>query len=192
MDLGSRNGTYVGDRRVVTPVTLENGAIIHISGTELHFDAFDEGDVGGDGIPDVTVATTSAGSNSSLQHVAILVCDIRGFSTASEKLEPDVLARVLGGWFAEAGNLVNQSGGTVDKFIGDAILSYWIEPEEADALGGACSAALQVAEKFLAWWRPNVRGRVWTAFPGGNRHALRPRELWEHRPDRPTRCNDHR
>lgn len=150
MDLGSRNGTYVGDRRVVTPVTLENGAVIRISGTEIHFEAFDEGDVDGDGIPDVTVATTTGGPNSSLQHVAILVCDIRGFSTASEKLEPDVLARVLGGWFAEAGNAVNLTGGTVDKFIGDAILSYWIEPEESAVLGGSCNTALSVAEKLLA------------------------------------------
>ena len=150
MDLGSRNGTYVGDRRVVTPVTLENGAVIRISGTEIHFEAFEEGDMDGDGIPDVTVATTTGGPNSSLQHVAILVCDIRGFSTASEKLEPDVLARVLGGWFAEAGNAVNLTGGTVDKFIGDAILSYWIEPEEAAVSGGSCSTALAVAEQLLA------------------------------------------
>ena len=150
MDLGSRNGTYVGDRRVVTPVTLENGAVIRISGTEIHFEAFEEGDMDGDGIPDVTVATTTGGPNSSLQHVAILVCDIRGFSTASEKLEPDVLARVLGGWFAEAGNAVNLTGGTVDKFIGDAILSYWIEPEEAAVLGGSCNTALAVAEQLLA------------------------------------------
>jgi adenylate cyclase len=150
MDLGSRNGTYVGDRRVVTPVTLENGAVIRISGTEIHFEAFEEGDVDGDGIPDLTVATTTGGPNSSLQHVAILVCDIRGFSTASEKLEPDVLARVLGGWFAEAGNAVNLTGGTVDKFIGDAILSYWIEPEEAAVSGGSCNTALAVAEQLLA------------------------------------------
>ncbi len=150
MDLGSRNGTYVGDRRVITPVTLENGAIIRISGAEIHFETFEEGTMDEDGILDVTVATTSGGPNSSLQHVAILVCDIRGFGTASEKLEPDALARVLGGWFAEAGNAVNLSGGTVDKFIGDAILSYWIEPEEAAVSGSSCSTALAVAEKLLA------------------------------------------
>ena len=150
MDLGSRNGTYAGDRRVITPVTLENGAIIRISGAEIHFETFEEGTMDEDGILDVTVATTSGGPNSSLQHVAILVCDIRGFSTASEKLEPDALARVLGGWFAEAGNAVNLSGGTVDKFIGDAILSYWIEPEDAAVSGSSCNTALAVAEKLLA------------------------------------------
>src|SRR2546430_1083812 len=39
MDLGSRNGTYVGEQRVVTPVTLEQGSVIRVSGTELHFEA---------------------------------------------------------------------------------------------------------------------------------------------------------
>jgi adenylate cyclase len=150
MDLGSRNGTYVGNRRVITPVTLENSAIIRISGTEIHFEAFEEGDLDGDGVLDVTVASTSGGPNSSRLHVAILVCDIRGFSSVSEKLEPDELARVLGGWFAEAGNAVNQSGGTVDKFIGDAILSYWIEPEDAADSDAACNTALEVAQKLLA------------------------------------------
>lgn len=162
MDLGSRNGTYVGDRRVVTPVTLENGAVIRISGTEIHFEGFDEGDLDGDGIPDVTIATTMVGPNSSMQRVAILVCDIRGFSTVSEILESDALARALGGWFAEAGNAVNLNGGTVDKFIGDAILAYWIEPANGAESGVSCNAALGVAEKLLA----ATRERMW---PGMNR-----------------------
>ena len=157
MDLGSRNGTYVGDRRVVTPVTLENGSVIHISGTEIHFEMIEEEHHEGGEILDFTVANTSGGSNSSLQHVAILVCDIRGFSTVSEDLEPDALARVLGSWFADAGNAVNLSGGTVDKFIGDAILSYWIEPHEPAATGGACNTALEVAEKLLI----TAKNRTW-------------------------------
>lgn len=157
MDLGSRNGTYVGDRRVVTPVTLEHGSVIHISGTDIHFEMIEEEQADGSEILDFTVATTSGGSNSSLEHVAILVCDIRGFSTVSENLKPDALARVLGSWFADAGNAVNLSGGTVDKFIGDAILSYWIEPQEPAASGGACNTALEVAEKLLA----TAKNRTW-------------------------------
>ena len=39
MDLGSRNGTYVGEQRVVTPVTLDRCCVIRVSGTELHFEA---------------------------------------------------------------------------------------------------------------------------------------------------------
>lgn len=157
MDLGSRNGTYVGERRVVTPVTLENGSVIHLSGTEIHFEVIEEEQEEGEEILDFTVATTSGGSHSSLEHVAILVCDIRGFSTVSESLEPDALARVLGSWFADAGNAVNLSGGTVDKFIGDAILSYWIEPQEPSANGGACKTALEVAEKLLI----AAKNRTW-------------------------------
>lgn len=157
MDLGSRNGTYVNDRRVVTPVTLEQGAIIRISGTELHFETFEEEKADASGIVDVTIATTSTGSDSSIQRVAILVCDIRGFSSMSEIMSPDTMARVLGGWFAEAGNAVNLTGGTIDKFIGDAILAYWIEPDQGTVTGVSCNAALGVAERLIA----ATRNRFW-------------------------------
>jgi len=157
MDLGSRNGTYVGELRVVTPVTLERRCVIHVSGVELHFEAIDDTDTRSDGITDVTLATTNPGKESSTQRVAILVCDIRGFSTVAETMTPDMLARALGGWFAEAGNAVTHSGGTIDKFIGDAILAYWPEPQSAVGRGTECAAALAVAQQMLA----ATRQRFW-------------------------------
>lgn len=41
---------------------------------------------------------------------------------------PENLTRGLGGWFAEKRDVVNQSGGIIDKFIGNAILAYWPKP----------------------------------------------------------------
>lgn len=129
MDLGSRNGTFVNGRRVITPLVLEHGAVIRISNNELTFEQ-NESAAGG-GTVDVTLAAGTDPTHDESCTVAIMVCDIRGFSTMSEILPEDTLARTLGEWFREAGNLVQLAGGTIDKFIGDAILAYWIAGSEA-------------------------------------------------------------
>jgi adenylate cyclase len=143
MDLGSRNGTFVDGRRVITPVTLRHGSVIRISGNELHFEQMD--DARADSGYDVTLAGTDTGIEESSE-VAIMVCDIRGFSTMAEQLPEEMLARTLGEWFRNAGNLVQQNGGTIDKFIGDAILAYW---NAADPDRGEAASALGVGRKLL-------------------------------------------
>jgi adenylate cyclase len=143
MDLGSRNGTFVDGRRVITPVTLRHGSVIRISTNELHFEQIEDAPI--DGGYDVTLAGTDTGIEESIQ-VAIMVCDIRGFSTMSELLPEETLARTLGEWFRNAGNLVQQSGGTIDKFIGDAILAYW---NRADNNEQEAPFALSVGRKLL-------------------------------------------
>ena len=127
MDLGSRNGTFVNGRRVITPVVLEDGSVIRISGNDL---IFEQSDTPGERPLDVTLAAGTDTSHDESAVVSIMVCDIRGFSTMSEILTEDVLARTLGEWFRTAGNLVQDSGGIIDKFIGDAILAYWIAGSE--------------------------------------------------------------
>ena len=78
--------------------------------------------------------------------MAVMVCDIRGFSTVSELLPEDELARTLGQWFRDVGNIVHKNGGTIDKFIGDAVLAYWTR-ESVD--GGESRGALDSALDLL-------------------------------------------
>ena len=53
---------------------------------------------------------------------------------------------MLGAWFRETGNIVTQSGGTIDKFIGDAILAYW---GGGGGAGDDCRAAFAVGRAML-------------------------------------------
>ena len=158
MDLGSRNGTFVNGRRVITPVVLEHGAVIRITTNELVFEQT-EGDVSDSGY-DVTLAAGTDSTQDAAATVAIMVCDIRGFSTMSEILSEDILARTLGEWFRMAGNLVQESGGTIDKFIGDAILAYWIQGSEPGAeVQKAFSIGANLLEKAAAHRWPDHPGK---------------------------------
>ncbi len=156
MDLGSRNGTFVNGRRVITPVVLEHGSVIRVTNNELVFEQT-EGSAS-DSVYDVTLAAGTDATHDALATVAIMVCDIRGFSTMSEVLPEDILARTLGEWFREAGNLVQESGGTIDKFIGDAILAYWIQ-------GAAPGAEAQKAFSTGAVLLEKAAARQWPNHP---------------------------
>jgi adenylate cyclase len=141
MDLGSRNGTFVNGRRVITPTILTHGAVIRITNNELVFEQSDE--TSEDTTFDVTIAASMESSHDRSATVAVMVCDIRGFSTVSELLPEDELARTLGQWFRDVGNVVHQNGGTIDKFLGDAVLAYWTrESSDGRESRGALDSAL--------------------------------------------------
>ena len=144
MDLGSRNGTYVNDQRVVMPVPLQSGSRIRIANNDLIFEQASDLETS------EGAAATMAGSMDThmqtVRNAAILVCDIRGFSTQSEILPASALAQLLGLWFREAGNCVQKHGGVIDKFIGDAILAYW---QENPGPPRECVQAFKAARQLL-------------------------------------------
>ncbi|CAN5508041.1 hypothetical protein BH09VER1_BH09VER1_54040 [soil metagenome] len=145
MDLGSRNGTFVNGRRVITPTILNHGAVIRITNNELIFEQFENAS-SDDAAYDVTLAT---GSDTKDQNaiVAVMVCDIRGFSTMSEIMPEEELARTLGEWFRDVGNIVHENNGTVDKFIGDAVLAYWPQDtKDGQESRSALSSAMKLIE----------------------------------------------
>jgi len=152
MDLGSRNGTYVNDQRVIMPVTLESGARVRIANYELVFDQTPDDDPGAN--VDATLAAVSMEGHQAVLSVAILVCDIRGFSSMAEKLTERELAQIIGNWFRDIGNAVQSAGGIIDKYIGDALLAYW---PARDQEGTECAVCLDVALTILQL----AANRVW-------------------------------
>ncbi|MDH3495801.1 MAG: FHA domain-containing protein [Gemmatimonadota bacterium] len=77
--------------------------------------------------------------------VVIFFSDIRGFTSMSERMSPDEIAHVLTEYFTEMVEIVFKHGGTLDKFMGDAIMALWGAPiaHENDA-GRAMDAAIEM------------------------------------------------
>ena len=71
--------------------------------------------------------------------VTVLFCDVAGSTALGEKLDPEALRLVLARYFERMKAIVEHHGGTVEKFIGDAVMAVFGVPaaHEDDALRAA-------------------------------------------------------
>src|SRR5262249_19795866 len=77
--------------------------------------------------------------------VSVMFSDIRGFTTISEKLDAQDLARFLNEYLSDMTRIVFQHQGTLDKYIGYAVMAFWNAPfEEKKHATRACNAALDM------------------------------------------------
>jgi adenylate cyclase len=84
--------------------------------------------------------------------VTILFADIVGFTTWSEKMTADGLSRLLTEFFTLSSDAVFACGGTIDKFIGDAVMAFFGAPlDQPDHAARAVAAALKIREGMVEW-----------------------------------------
>jgi len=94
--------------------------------------------------------------------VTLLFTDIKDFTTLSEQLSPNDLARVLGQYLQVMTEAIHSTHGTIDKYIGDAIMAVWNTPTPCpDHPRRACDAALACREAEARLFRsPEWNGRL--------------------------------
>lgn len=86
------------------------------------------------------------------KHITALFTDIKSFSTLSEKVTPEHLVEILNRYLTIMSDIVLEQKGTIDKYIGDAIVSFFGAPIDLpDHASRACLAAVRMkqAEKQL-------------------------------------------
>jgi adenylate cyclase len=77
--------------------------------------------------------------------MTVLFTDLKGFTTFSETVEPEVLGGVISHYLDAMTTVVFRHGGTLDKFIGDAVMAFWNAPlDDPDHASHACLAALDM------------------------------------------------
>ncbi len=96
--------------------------------------------------------------------VVVFFSDIRGFTPMSETMNPDDIARLLTEYFTEMVDLVFEHGGTLDKFMGDAIMALWGAPiaheDDADRAMQCAIDQLNALEKMNEKWKEQGRQPV--------------------------------
>jgi adenylate cyclase len=89
------------------------------------------------------------------KELTVLFSDIRGFSLFSEKMAPEQLAAFLGEYLTPMTELVLASGGTLDKYIGDAVMAIWGAPVDVpDHAARACGSRSRCRRRWSGSTRP--------------------------------------
>ena len=142
IDLGSINGTYLNERRLVLPARLQENDAIQFGSKVYTYQT-------------ATGTSTAIGINFILEKPTIPViqtrscwlalADVEGFSLLSEEIPPDELARAVSQWLQKCKKIIDAHGGAINKYTGDGFLAYWVDKGDATALKVCAAAKLLVA-----------------------------------------------
>ncbi len=86
-------------------------------------------------------------TNAVSREVTVLFSDIRGFTSLSENASPEAVVGLLNRYFTKQVEVIFKHGGTLDKFIGDAIMAFWGAPVASpDHAAAGVAAAIEMSE----------------------------------------------
>ncbi len=105
-----------------------------------------------------------AGLGGAERELTVMFSDIRGFTTMSEKLSPEGLTQFLNEYLTPMTEILIKHEGTLDKYMGDAIMAFWGAPiEQKDHASRACVTAVEMLEKLdelKAKWRAEGKPEI--------------------------------
>ncbi|MFH0844832.1 MAG: adenylate/guanylate cyclase domain-containing protein [Pseudomonadota bacterium] len=83
------------------------------------------------------------------RELSIFFSDLQGFSSISERLDPQALTQLLNDYLSDMTEIILEEGGTLDKYEGDAIIAFWNAPlAQRDHALRACRACIRCQRKL--------------------------------------------
>jgi class 3 adenylate cyclase len=90
-----------------------------------------------------------------LYSVAILFCDLRGFTSLGESASAEEVILFLNDYFADVSSVISQHRGIINKFMGDAVLAIFGLENEGNAVEDAVNASLAIIQHNVDFYMPN-------------------------------------
>jgi len=95
------------------------------------------------------------------QEVTVMFADIRGFTTMSEEMEPGRVVEILNEYFTRVTDVIFDNGGTLDKYIGDAVMAVFGAPiSKGNDAAAAVNSAIQI-QRLLVELNRDAAAREW-------------------------------
>ncbi len=144
IDLGSGNGTYLNGRRVTLATRLRDDDVLAVGPADLKFRQ--------QAMSRTEEPQTRGSSEQTIIQVKtlqswLLVADIKGSTSLAQRLPTTELAVLVGKWMAACKEIVEQSGGAINKYLGDGFLAYWFVDDRGTAAVAQAVATLARMQK---------------------------------------------
>ena len=117
-------------------------------------------------IQEILDGSLSLDKPAELRTITVLFSDLKGFTSTSETLGATEIATLLNEYLTAMNDVIFEHGGTIDKFIGDAIMVMFGAPKDMDVAhqaerAAACANAMQIAmDKMVASWASRGAGHL--------------------------------
>jgi adenylate cyclase len=101
------------------------------------------------------------------QKVSIMFADIRGFTTLSEKLQPEKIVEILNNYFTHVTDIIFDHGGTLDKYLGDGVMALFGAPLSKGNDAENSVRAAQGIQRLVLELNRDAGARQWPEFRVG-------------------------
>ena len=150
VDLGSSNGTYLNGRRLTQAARLADRDRIELAGRTFTFRQDRTGQT-------LTAIPTTDKTVQDIRALPcwLLVADIEGSTQIVSKMPTEQASQMTGRWLAACKQLVEDNGGSINKFLGDGFFAYW--PAGNAGIAAAVARGLTALRSLQAEGTPRFR-----------------------------------
>jgi len=127
VDLGSANGTFLNGRRITQAMLLHHGDLIRIGSQELAFSPRAPGSV----TQAPTRPLTSEQPHLRLAQCWLMVADIIGITQLAQSMSVPDLSHMIGGWFKNCRQLIDECGGLITRYSADGFFACWENTDDS-------------------------------------------------------------